>query len=76
MTRGRVVAKASVHSARHHSGAVFVDPARRHASMRRLNDDSDTFRAQDLLDDVCYLGGEAFLNLKSAKKKKSKKSRR
>jgi len=46
-----------------------MDAARGHASVRRLDDDGDSFRPQHLLDDVRYLSSKPFLYLQPAGKR-------
>jgi hypothetical protein len=69
MTCRSIVTKAPQHPAGHHSGSMFVDAPRCHASMRRLDDDGDSLREQHLLDDVRYLSRETFLYLQPAGKR-------
>jgi len=68
MTRSRIIAEASHHSTRHHSGTVFVNASGRHASMRCLDNDRDSLRLQHFLDYVSYLHRKTFLNLQASRK--------
>src|SRR5215471_2027068 len=63
LTRDRVLAKATQHSAGNEIGACFVDAASRHAMVRRLYDNGDALRFQHFMDHVSDLSGHFLLDL-------------
>src|SRR3954471_24951844 len=69
MARSRIVAKTTEHPARHHAGAVLVNPAGRHAAVRGLDDDGDSLGPQNFLDHVRDLGRQALLDLQPARER-------
>src|SRR5882724_6173039 len=63
--RRRVVEEGAEHGARHHADPRLVDAARRHALMRRLDDDGNALGLQDLAQRVGDLRRHFLLDLEA-----------
>ena len=59
-------AKKTQYVASHHVAALFLNAARHHAEVLRLDHDGDAFRLQNSLYCVCDLNRQSLLNLHSA----------
>src|SRR5262249_43826134 len=62
LSRQRIVAQATQHAARDQVGVRLVDATRGHAMMRRLDDDADALRLENIVDGVGDLGRHLLLD--------------
>lgn len=69
LTGGQIFAECAEHPARHHRDPVLAYAAGGHAAVRRLHDDADPARLEDLIDGVGDLCRQPLLHLEPARER-------